>query len=62
MVNAMVTIVFQVSYATVIIILLIRVIGELKVNYNYLSDLDEMFYTKLLKDDKYNGDNHFSNF
>ena len=48
--NAMVTIIFQISDATPIIRLLIRVINDLKVNVNYLSDLDEMFHTKQLKD------------
>ena len=57
----MVTIIFQISYATPIIRLLIRVISDLKVNFNFL-DLDEMFYTKQLKDGKCNGDNYFSNF
>ena len=62
MVNAMVTIIFQISDATPIIRLLIRVISDLKVNFNYLWDLDEMFYTKQLKDCECNGDNCFSNF
>ena len=44
----MVTIIFQVSYAAPMIKLLIRVISDLKVNFNYLSDLDEMFHTKQL--------------
>ena len=39
--------------------LLIRVISDLKFNYNYISDLDEMFYTKQLKDGECNGDNYF---
>ena len=60
--NTMVTIIFQISYATPIIRLLIRVISDLKVNLNYLSDLDEMFYTKQLKDGKCNGDNYFLDF
>ena len=47
------------KYATPIIRLLIRVISDLKINSNYLSDLDEMFYTKQLKDGKCNGDNYF---
>ena len=42
--------------------LLIKAISDLKVNFNYLSDLDEMFYTKQLKDGKCNGENYFSNF
>ena len=36
----------QIYYATLIIRLSIRVISDLEVNYNYLSDLDEMFHTK----------------
>ena len=55
MVNAMVTIIFQISDATPIIRLLVRVISGLKVNYNYLWDLDEMFFTKQLKEGGYNG-------
>ena len=62
MANAMVTIIFQISDATPIIRLLIRVISELKVNFNYLWDLDEIFYTKQLKDGEFNGDIYFSNF
>ena len=57
----MVTI-FQISDVTPIISLLIRVISDLKVNFNYLSYLDEMVFTKHLKDGKCNGDNYFSNF
>ena len=52
-----VTIFFQNSYATLIIMLLIRVIIDLKFNFNYLWDLDEMFYTKQLKDGECNDDN-----
>ena len=62
MANAMVTTIFQISDATPIITLLIRVISDLKVNFKYLSALDEMFYTKQLMDDESNGDNYFSNF
>ena len=62
MMNAMVTIIFQISDATPIIRLLIRVISDLKVTFNYLSDLDEMFYTNQLKDGEYSGDIYFSNF
>ena len=61
MANAMVTIIFQISDATPTIRLLIRVISDLKVNFNYLSELDEMFYTKQLKDGECNGDNYFLN-
>ena len=53
---------FQISDATSIIRLSIKVISELKVNFNYLPDLDEMFYTKQLKDVECNVDNYFSNF
>ena len=62
MANTMVTIIFQISYATPIIRLLIRVISDLKVNYNYLSDLDEMFHTKQLRNGEYNSDNYFFKF
>ena len=44
------------TYAIPIIRLLIRVISDLKVNFNYLSDIDEMFYTEQLKDGECNGD------
>ena len=57
MANAMVTIIFEMFDATPIIRLLIRVISDLKVIFNYLSDLDEMFSTKQLKDGECNGDN-----
>ena len=59
MANTMVTIIFQISDATPTIILLIRVISDLKINFNYLSNLDEMFYSKQLKDGEYNYDNYF---
>ena len=51
----MVTIIFQISDAALIISLLIRVISGLKVNFKYLWDFDEMFFTKQLKDGEYNG-------
>ena len=54
MANAMVTIIFQISDATPIISLLIRVISGFKVNFKYLWDLDEMCFTKQLKDSEYN--------
>ena len=54
MANAMVTIIFQISDATPIIRLLIRVISDLTVNFKYLWDLDEMFFTRQLKDGEYN--------
>ena len=50
----MVTIIFQISDATPIIRPSIRVISGLKVNFKYLWDLDEMFFTKQLKDGEYN--------
>ena len=58
----MVTIIFQNSYATPSIRLLIRVISDLKVNYNNLSHVDEIFHTEQLKDIEYNGEDYFSNF
>ena len=42
-----------------IIRLLIRVVSDLKVNFNYLWDLDEIFITKQLKDGEYDGYNKF---
>ena len=62
MANAMLTLICQISDATPIISLLIRVISDLKVNSRYLWDLDEIFYTKQLNDGECNGDNYFSNF
>ena len=44
---------FQITYATPIIRLLVRVISDLKINFKYLSDLNEMFQTKQLKDGEY---------
>ena len=58
--NALLTIVFQSAYATFIIRLLIRIVSDFKVNYNNLSDLDEMFHSK--KDSEYNSDTYISNF
>ena len=57
MASAMVTIIFQICNVTPIR-LLIMIFNDLKVNFNYLSDLDEMFYTKELKDRKCDGDNY----
>ena len=51
----MVTIIFQISDATPIISLLIRVISGLKVNFKYLWNLDEMFFTKQSRGGEYNG-------
>ena len=62
MANAMMTIISQISDATPIIRLLIRVISGVKVNSKYLWYLDEMFFTKQLKDGECNSDNYFSNF
>ena len=62
MANTLVTVIFQISDTTPIIILLIRVISDRRVSFNYLRDLDEMFYTKQLKDGECNGVNDFSNF
>ena len=59
MANAMVTIIFQISDAMTIIRLLIRVISDLKVNFNYWWDLGDLFYTKQLKDGECNGVNYF---
>ena len=56
----MLTIVFQISDATPIISLLIRVISNLNVNFKYLWDLVEIFFTKQLKDGDCIGDNYFS--
>ena len=55
----MVTIIFQISDATPIIRLLIRVISDVNFNFKYLWDLDEMSLTEQLKDGEYNGDNYF---
>ena len=49
--NTVVTFIFQIPYATPITRLLIRVISDLKFNFKYLWDLDEMFFTK---DGEYN--------
>ena len=57
--NTVVTFIFQISYATPVIRPLIMVISDLKINFICLSDLDEMFYTKQLKDCECNGDNYF---
>ena len=55
MANAMVTFIFQISNAKPKINLLIGVIIGLNVNFKYLWDLDETFFTKQLKDGEYNG-------
>ena len=62
MANTMVTIIFQNSYATPLIRLLIRVISDLKVTCNYLSDLNEILYNEQLEDGEYRGDNYFLKF
>ena len=48
MANTMETIIFQISYATLIIKLLIRVISDLKVTYNYLLDYLKFFIVHLV--------------
>ena len=58
----MVTIIFQNSYATPLIRLLIRVISDLKVTCNYLLDLNEILYNEQLEDGEYHGDHYFSKF
>ena len=58
----MVTIIFQNSYATPLIRLSMRLISDLKVTYNYLSDLNQIFYSEQLEDGEYNVDNYFSKF
>ena len=47
--NTMMAFIYRISHASPIIKLLIRVISDLKANYNYLSELDEIFHTKQLK-------------
>ena len=56
MANTKMESIFQFSYATPIFRLQIRVISDLKINYNYLSYLDEMFHTKRLKSVENNSD------
>ena len=56
---ALVTIASQSSYTTTMIRLLIRVISDLKVNFNYILDLVEIFHTKQLKDGEYKIDHYF---
>ena len=58
----MVTIIFQNSYATPLIRLLIKVISDLKVTCNYLSHLNDILYNEQLEDGEYRGDNAFSRF
>ena len=54
--------IFQIYYATPIIRLLIGVISDPKVTFNYLSDLNVVLYSDQLDDDgKYNDDFSFSN-
>ena len=62
MANTMVTIIFQNSYATPLIRLSLRLISDLKVTCNYLSDLNEILYNEQLEDSEYRGDNYFSKF
>ena len=51
--NTMATIFFLNFDTTPIIRLLTRVISDLKVTYNYLSDSNEMFHTKQLMNGEY---------
>ena len=62
MANTAVTIIFQNYYATPLIRLPLRLISDLKVTCNYLSDLNEILYSEQLEDGEYNGDNYFSKF
>ena len=62
MANTKMGLIFQIYYATPIIRLLIRVIRDLKVTCNYLSDLNEILYSDQLEDGEYQGDNYFSKF
>ena len=52
--------IFKNYYAMPIIGLLIRIVSDLKVTRNYLSDLNDIFYSDQLEDGEYNGDNYFS--
>ena len=54
--------IFQNSYATPIIRLLIRIVSDLKVTRNYLLDLNEIFYSDQSEDGEYNSGNYFSKF
>ena len=56
----MVTIIFQNYYATPLIRLLLRLINNLKVSCNYLSELNEVLYSEQLEDGEYKGDSYFS--
>ena len=49
----MVTFIFQISCALLIIMLFVRLISEVKVNYNCLTDLDEILCSSQLIDDEY---------
>ena len=62
MTNAKLTFIFQISYATPTIRLLIRLISNLNFNCCYFLYLSEMFLIKQLKDGNYSGDNHFQNY
>ena len=57
----MITFIFQIYYATPIIRLLIRVIIDLKVTCNYLSDLYEILCSNQLEDGDYKDGIYFSN-
>ena len=60
--NTTMAFIYRIYYASPMIKLLLRTFSDLKANYNYLSDLDEMFHTKQLRNVEYNSDNYFSNF
>ena len=55
--NTTIAFIYRISYASPIIELLIRVVSDIKATFNYLSDLDEIFHTKQLKNGKCNSDN-----
>ena len=42
--------------------LLIRMFSDIKANYNYLSDFNEILYSSQLKDGEDSGVNYFSTF
>ena len=56
----MVTIIFQISDATPIIRLLLRVISDVKVTCNYLSDIYEILFSNQLENGDYKDDIYFS--
>ena len=58
----MAAVIFLNFHTTPIIRLLIRIVSDLKVTHNYLSDLNEILYSDQSEDGEYNGDNYFSKF